>query len=303
VKLVSDFDGVWTLPDDEARAQGEVLDGLLAGWLDDRTPERAAAWIRGAREAALAEPRRHGWAPDGRISAFADEDPFAAHSALLHAIHLRAEDGDATARRLRDAARSAFEGLDRLGGHSHAEGVKQVAATRGPGVLSGAAGAGRRLLEKGRDVVVVSNSGTDKLARWFEYAGLASTVHPERRAGALRLRGNARKFVLDPAGTDLLDLGGFSVETARPSYEAILRDETPDAVVGDVFSLDLSLPLVLRRREKAFAGMRLFWLMRPYTPGWLRQAVAAAMPGEVEPIEGGLEAVAEALLGRPQRKS
>jgi hypothetical protein len=49
--------------------------------------------------------------------------------------------------------------------------------------------------------------------------------------------------------------------------------------------------------------MRLFWLMRPYTPGWLRQAVAAAMPGEVEPIEGGLEAVAEALLGRPQRKS
>jgi hypothetical protein len=121
-------------------------------------------------------------------------------------------------------------------------------------------------------------------------------VHPERGQGALRLRGSGRKFILDQERTDPIDIGDVSIETARPFYEEALKDEVPDAIVGDVFSLDLALPLALRRREAAFASMRLFWLMQPYTPPWLREIVGAAA-GEVEQVEGGLGEVARRLGG------
>lgn len=295
VKLVSDFDGVWTLPDDEARAQGEVLESALTGWLPETERAAAAGWIRAARAAVLRAPQRYGWAVDGRVSAFADEDPFVRHSAFLHYVSVHAA-ADPMAAKLEAAARAhGHDGLDALGGWSHAEGVKRVAATRGPGILPESAAAGHAMLDTGVEVAVVSNSGTDKLAAWFAHAGVPARVHPERAPGALRLRGSARKFILDAGRSDLLELGGLRFETARPSYEAVLRDEMPGAVVGDVFSLDLALPLALKRREKAFAGMRLLWLVRDYTPAWLREAIEPALGGDVELVEGGLGAVAHAL--------
>jgi hypothetical protein len=295
VKLVSDFDGVWTLPHDEARAQGKVLDATLAGWLPPAERPAATDWIRAARAASLGEPDRYGWAPGGRLSAFADEDPFAHHSALLHYLHVHAA-SDPMAAKLRDAVlANGHASLDAFGGWTHAEGVRRVAATRGPGILPDSAAAGHRMLADGVEVAVVSNSGTDKLVEWFGRAGVPACVHPERAPGALRLRGAARKFVLDPDRSDPLELGPLRIELARPAYEAVLRDEMPGAVVGDVFSLDLALPLALKRREQGFARMRLYWLLRDYTPRWLREAIVPSLGDDVELIEGGLEGVAKAL--------
>lgn len=299
MKLVSDFDGVWTFPEDESRAQGEALDAALIDALPTGERDAAAAWIRDGRSAATAEPTRYGWAPGGRLSCFGDEDPFAFHSGFLHYLGARAGDGDPMAVRLRDAIVAEHGSIDRFGGWSHAEGVRRVAETRGPGVLPAAARAGRALLDGGIEVVVVSNSGTDKLAKWFDHAGVPHTVHPERKPGALRLRGSGRKFILDGERAEPIEIGQAWIETARPHYEEALRDEKPDAVVGDVFSLDLALPLALKRREKPFANMRLFWLIQPYTPPWLREAVAASAGGEVEEVSGGLAGVAERVLGRP----
>src|SRR5262249_59945366 len=116
---------------------------------------------------------------------------------------------------------------------AQAAGVERVEAARGPGITIAAADAGRLLLERGVDVVVVSNSGTDKLKRWFQHAGLPFRVHPERAPGALRLRGSAMKFVLAEGKADTIEAGGLVVDVARPRYETVLREERPDAVVGD----------------------------------------------------------------------
>jgi hypothetical protein len=300
MKLLSDFDGVWTHPRDEARAQCEWMDATLAGWLPSAERERGAAWIRRARAATLAEPTRYGWAPGGRLTAFADEDPFAPHSALLHYLHVHRAD-DATAAALCEAITShGFDGLEAFGGAAHAEGVRRAVAERGPGILPGEAAAGRQLLDAGVDVVVVSNSGTDKLVTWFAAAGVPNRVHPDHAPGALRLRGAARKFVLGEPAREPLAVGGVAVDVARPHYEAILRDERPDAVVGDVFSLDLALPLALRRRESAFRGLRLFWVIRDYTPSWLRDVVAREAP-EVEAVANGLKDVAALLAAGARR--
>ncbi len=291
---MSDFDGVWTDPVTEAGAQGEELEQALLGWTPESDRARASDWLAMARDHVRRDPSRYGWAPEGRMSAFGDEDPFAAHGALLHYLHLAARE-DPVARDLHAAVlANGFASLDAFGGHAHTQGVARVQRDRGPALLPDAAAAGRAMLEAGVEIVVVSNSGTEKLARWFEAGGVPHTVHPEQRRGAARLRGSARKFVLDPERTDMLEVGGLRVEVARPHYESVLRDEAPDAVVGDVFSLDLALPLALRRRDPAFAGLRLFWLLQPYTPPRIRDEVAIAAP-EVEPIETGLAGVARML--------
>jgi hypothetical protein len=176
-------------------------------------------------------------------------------------------------------------------------GVRRVEASRGPGITATAATAGQRLLAGGVEVVVVSNSGTDKLQRWFTHAGLPCRVDPERAPGALRLRGSARKFVLAEGAGRALEVGPLALDTARPHYERVFDEERPDAVVGDVFSLDLALPLWLKRTQSSWRHVRLFWLVHPYTPMRLRTAIAEHAAGEVEPVEGGLAGVADRLLG------
>lgn len=296
MKLVTDFDGVWTLPDDEAAAQGAWMDQTLAAWA---VGEGAAAWIAAARAAAAEEPTRYGWAPGGRLSAFGNEDPFAVHSAFLHYLALQAGRDPIADQLLAAIAAHGFT-AESFGGEAHRRGVEEVARRRGPGILPAAADAGRAMLDAGVEVVVVSNSGTDKLAAWFDHARVPAVVHPRRDPGALVLRGAAMKFVLDPERRAPLSLEGLAVETARPHYEAILREERPQGVVGDVFSLDLALPLALRRAGGDFAAMRLFWLLRDYTPPALAAAVERAAP-EVERIAGGLGPVAAALLAAQRR--
>jgi len=297
MKLLTDFDGVWTYPDEEGVAHGAALDAALESALGEEERPAVRGWIAHAREALRAEPLRWGWSVAGRISAFADEDPFTEHGALLHYLEA-ARARDPLAARLAAAVEERDGTLDALGGRAHVGGVRDVEARRGPGITASAADAGRELLQGGVEVVVVSNSGTEKLKRWFDHAGLANRIHPEQAAGALRLRGSARKFVLAPGGPDAIDVGSVIVDVARPHYEAVLREERPDAVVGDVFSLDLALPLALKRREPAWRHVRLFWLAHGYAPERMRQAVASLPAGEVEIVERGLPGVADRLLGK-----
>lgn len=296
MKLLSDFDGVWTHPAEEARAQGVALDAALVEAAPPEQRDAARAWVARARRVIAAEPTRWGWAPGGRIAAFADEDPFGEHSAMLHVLAEHAK-SDPVAAAIRDGALAVgHASLEAFGLASHLEGVELVEAARGPGVLATAAEAGRALLRSGVEIVVVSNSNGEKLARWFAHAGLPNHPHPEREPGALRLRGNAGKHLLDRAGSETLALDGVAIELRRPRYEAILREEAPDAIVGDVFSLDLALPLSLKRTDPAWRHVRLFWLVHDYTPARMQRAIAASAP-EVEALTSGLPGVAAALIG------
>ena len=78
--------------------------------------------------------------------------------------------------------------------------------------------------------------------------------------------------------SDFFDVGSYRIETRRPVYDAIVREEQPDAVIGDVFSLDLSLPLRLAR-ENAIPCDRFFLRVRDYTPVWSRQYLVKEIKG------------------------
>src|SRR5262245_31680913 len=267
MKLLSDFDGVWTDPAREATAQGEILEQTLLSLGPPEERGAREAWITHARETIRREPQQYGWAPGGqRISAFSDEDPFARQSALLHYLAVNAENsGDPIAAAMvANLSSHGFSSVDAVGGQSHASAVEHVETERGPAILPEAVEVARGMLARGGEIVVVSNSTTDKLVRWFGHARLPFTVHPERQPGAIRLRGGARKFVLDPEREELLDLRGVRIDVARPHYAEVLDEERPDAVVGDVVSLDLALPLAWKRTRPEWRDVRLWWLVRPY---------------------------------------
>ncbi|MEO5619219.1 MAG: hypothetical protein ABIS67_15725 [Candidatus Eisenbacteria bacterium] len=295
MKLLSDFDGVWTLPFAEGQAQGDILDRGIVETLPAELREEGVEWVRRARAAVAADPQRFGWAPGGRLSAFGDEDPFMPHSGLVH-FAAQAGATDRIANALRDGLAARGKSLDDLGAESHSAGVARVVAERGPAIVPAAREVVRPLQAGGVEVVVASNSGPDKLLAWFAHAGIPGVLHPAHADGALRLRGGARKFLTDETRSVPLALGETRVETARPFYEAILADERPDAVVGDVFSLDLALPLRLKRTEAGWSGVRLFWLIQSYTPAWLRALVEQHAAGDIELVEGGIAALPAALL-------
>jgi hypothetical protein len=297
VKLLSDFDGVWTHPIAEGEAQGRYLEATLLDWAPPADRRAWESWLASARSAVAAQPRRYGWAPGGkRVSAFGDEDPFVLHSALLHYLQVSAESGDATAGAMQRAILAhGHKDLDAFGGHTHATGVARVVADRGPSILPAAAAAGREMVEHGIEVVVVSNSTTDKLKAWFGQARVPFTVDPERSPGHVRLRGGGAKFILDPERAELLRIGSLEIDVTRPSYRTILEAERPDAVVGDVLSLDLALPLSLKRSRPEWRDVRLFWLLLDYTPRWIVDEVRGAAGGEIEAVEGGLAEVARRL--------
>ncbi|NOT35383.1 MAG: hypothetical protein HOP12_14660, partial [Candidatus Eisenbacteria bacterium] len=295
MKLLSDFDGVWTHPREEARVQGEKLEGALVGWGASQGVSEVGEWLARARVEVLERPLEFGWVSEGRISAFAGEDPFVTHGSLLHYIGVRAASDPIAGLLERAILAHGHASLDAFGGATHHEGVRAVEAQRGPAILADSAAAGRSMLASGIEVDVVSNSTPEKLARWFGHAALPYRVHPDRAAGALALRGGARKFVLANRAPEWLELGAARIDVARPHYREVLQEIRPGAVVGDVFSLDLALPLALKRSEPGWQDVRLFWLIRDYSPAWLRAEVERHAGAEVEILEDGLAGVAARL--------
>ena len=103
LKILSDFDGVWTNQGPE--------EALLLDWMIGELAKLAgvpAEQARGELREMCAEmkqaPAAHGWAPDGRISAYLDEDPLVESSALTRVL---AQEADDRARRYAAAVKAA----------------------------------------------------------------------------------------------------------------------------------------------------------------------------------------------------
>ena len=96
-------------------------------------------------------------------------------------------------------------------------------------------------------------------------------------SGAMRIRGGARKYDLDETSS-CFEAGPYRIETIRPVYEKILREERPDLVIGDVVTLDLALPIRLAR-EKVIPSARVLLRVRDYTPEWSRSFIEREVEG------------------------
>ncbi len=292
MKILSDFDGVWT---DQAAEAAHVLEHfvLRSALLARVEPARARHDFQRLRLAMEREPERHGWASDphdpARLTAFVDEDPLLASSSLARSIGLSGAPPFAAAYR-----EAIFAGghptLTEFANRCFLEATEQF---RGSGkciVVPGARRTFETLSQRGIEVVIVSNSSSAKILGWLSPLGLPVVDHAEGLRGpqVLRVRGHAAKYGLGPS-REALDVERRQVALDRPHYRRVLEEEAPDLVVGDVFSLDLALPLALRERGQAGGARSLVLRRHPHTPAWVRRLV------ESKRIDGAIDRLEQLL--------
>lgn len=271
MKFLFDFDGVLTNQTEEALRVREIF--LASAAQISRLSEAQVAGLFQQGESAMKErPERHGWNSRNRITAFANEDLFIHNNGLAACLDQWAYEGRPQVREVLLSLRQAgFESFHSLAGFAYTEMVKETQAGKLKPIDPKSADLMAKLLAHDHEAVIVSNSGTARILDLFRSAGIEAVAHSDDSNARLRVRGDARKFELGEAARTF-DVGNYRVDTSRPVYEMILREERPGAVIGDVFSLDLSLPLYLARTEPlSFGGMNLFLRTQHYTPLWSRQ--------------------------------
>lgn len=267
--LVLDFDGTMT----DAEAEGRPF---RDGYLDDLCtlvgrmagdPEVHAIAAEVEAELAAA-PAQHPFLWMGRAVAPATVDPYLRMVPIAHRI------------------------LDRFGALPGAEDRGRLlggvlykynyAKTLGRPVFRAGAGDALRTLA-GTDTWIVTNSDTHAVAS--KVAAL-DRESPGVAWLTSRVRGQARKFDIDD-GWDMVDremtLPGLDrpVLLRRHAYHAILAEVVASAgatfaelvVIGDIFELDLALPLAL--------GARIGLVASDHTPPYERAFVASHPRGRI----------------------
>lgn len=281
VKILSDFDGVWTDQAFEARNVKLFLVAEAARLAGVAADEAAAHFARFEAE-VMAAPGLHGWAPDGRITAYVDEDPFCEANAIARFIE------SSTAPEARHYARAVlaagFTTLSSFGDHCFMTATASFRTQHPPALVPRAKQMFEALAAAGAEVVVVSNSSSEKIEGWFRETGVGDGA-----GDALRVRGSAGKFVLGPSEASIT-LAGRRISVDRPKYRAILEEERPDFVIGDVYSLDLALPHVMRR--EGVIAPQLVLRRHPHTPRWVLDTRAdGAIDLVVDQLDGLVEPV------------
>jgi hypothetical protein len=259
MRIVMDFDGVYTDPTEEGEAcsknfQEKIISfGLKDVGLD--TFEKVDSWLGELRARQASRPFSFGWRSEGRVSAFTFEDPFIRNIGMADFLDYLASEGDEKAKAVLKQLK-AKDKMDSFGALSEWA-FHQLAIKKRPDM--GAKRWVEQAISKGHEVIIVSNSATQKIEEFLDQNHFANGARPQ-------VRGGARKFGLGKKA-NLIKLGeGLSADTDRPIYEEALMELKPDAVIGDVFSLDLTLPIRLKREGKLPFKWGIFYRHREYTP-------------------------------------
>ncbi len=258
-----DFDGVYTDPSREgeecSRSFRNQIITLALSDVGLGTEESVDSWLGELRVREAREPFRFGWRSEGKVSAFTFEDPFLRNIGLADYLdHLVGAGDERAVRVLRGL--TARDGVTSFGALSEwAFHQLKVKKKPDPSAKAWVVSA----IERGHEIFIVSNSATDKICEFLDQAGFPEDRRPS-------VRGGARKFGLgrDPRHLEIGVHGSapVSVDTDRPLYETALLELQPDAVIGDVFCLDLALPVRLKREKKLNFHGGIHYRHRDYTP-------------------------------------
>ena len=263
MRIVMDFDGVYTDPTEEGDACSRGFRNKIASLglvaLGLATEEGVDSWLGELRARQASQPFRFGWRSGGRVSAFTFEDPFIRNIGLADYLDHLADAGDLKAKKVLSGL-SAREKIRSYGELSEWS-FHQLHLKKRPDPL--AKKWVMDTMSRGHEVFIVSNSATGKIQEFLDQAGFPKDQRPQ-------VRGGARKFGLGntPCPLKLGRWGGQEVEvdTDRPLYEQALLELKPDAVIGDVFCLDLALPVRLKREKTLGVPGGIHYRHRDYTP-------------------------------------
>ena len=274
MKVIFDFDGTLTNIQYESRLVMEAFNRRAL----EACGNREDVWnlvLQSAVQEVELFPECHGWLHKSRMTEFADEDLFAKMlgitqclDAWLLTIDARIEpyvscipEADLKSFSFRQLINEAYDEMNAapLCDECCIE-PEAVACIE-------------KLLSRQYEVVIVSNSKSARIIEKLEYSGLKPVWHNDNHSAQFRVRGYSRKYILDEE-PNIQKFGKRHIDVSRSAYQEIIEDERPMAIVGDIFSLDLALPLYLSRCEPLlYDEMQLYLRLRSYTPEWAKEAM------------------------------
>jgi len=262
-----DFDGVYTDPTEEGEACSKYFqDKILACGLKNvglDTVESVDSWMGELRARQATRPFSFGWRSEGRVSAFTFEDPFIRNIGLADFLDYLAAEGDKKAKAILTCLKASDQ-ISSFGELSEKAFLQLKMKKRAdPGAKKWVEDA----IQKGHEVIIVSNSASEKIEEFLDQNHFAADARPKVRGGARKfgLGKNPRPILL-AKDMDGQKNGDLNADTDRPTYEAALLELQPDAIIGDVFCLDLTLPIHLKRTGKLPFKGGIFYFHRDYTP-------------------------------------
>lgn len=270
MKILCDFDGVLTDISEEAHRAKEIFTQTL---LQNNclNPGRVAAMLSRGEEQLQKNPHQYGWRNRGRIAAYANEDSFLANMGLSYSLDdlSQTEDGDFFKMR-QDLKERNIASFNQVSMDSYQTMTEETKRNQRNPIDPDAVKFLNDVMGRGHRVTVVSNSSAERVIDLLSRQGLKAADRKKNSQCPLGVCGGAAKFELDNASRGFF-VGPYWIDTARPKYEKILWDENPAIVIGDVFSLDLGLPLFLAKREpECFGKIKLYLRERLYTPDWVK---------------------------------
>lgn len=284
MKIVSDFDGVLT----DIAGEAPRVEEWFVRYLSDYAliPSQTVSQIlTEAQNRMEADPFSHGWRWEGKISAFWNEDGFIKVNAIAAYLDSQTPANKVLAQGREFLPILGIRSYTDLAQKAYKQTTEETARGAHNPMEKAAVEAVAHFLREGANVTVVSNSETERIRQLLAAEGLPLT------SSQLKIRGGAGKFKLGTTPRPLVfsqSSPSFSIDTDRPLYESVLTEEAPDHVFGDVFSLDLALPLYLRRSGvEGLKGTRVWLRRRTYTPHWSR-SLFSAEAGGLNSNEGGV---------------
>jgi len=279
LKLLSDFDGVWTNQETEARYVRDYLIKKISELTGDST-DTVKNLIRDCKKDMDTAPYDYGWFNNGSVAAYYQEDPFGDNNAILDYINRSGSNKSYSnfkqhLAQIKDAIlNKAHKTLAEFSNDCF---IKATTQFKLEGKLRPVETAGdvvKELNSLGVEIVVVSNSKTEKIEHLFFKAGQKTTNDSVLKRGKLHARGDAKKFIIDSSYSALPEFleitNKYKIPLRRSNYHKILMEEKPDYVIGDVFSLDLALPLYLRMHDKSFGKLKVIQRVQKHTPNWVK---------------------------------
>jgi FMN phosphatase YigB (HAD superfamily) len=279
VKLISDFDGVWTNQETEADYVWNYIITSIAS-LTSNTPKEVNSLLEQSKKEMDNTPYDFGWFNNGKISAYYQEDPFGDNNAIFDYINRAASKRSYShfkqeLAKIKDAVeKKANLSLADFSNKCFMESTKQFKLEGKLKPIDSAGTIIKKLNSAGVEIVVVSNSKTEKIEHLFRKAGQTVTNEKSIIRGRLHSIGDAQKFIIDNNFTEMAEYyeitKRFKVSLRRKNYFNILLKEMPDYVIGDVFSLDLALPLYLRLNDSRFSKLKVIQRVHKHTQSWVK---------------------------------
>jgi hypothetical protein len=272
MRIVMDFDGIYTDPTNEGEACSksfrDKIISLKLKEIDLDNVEKVESWLGELRARQASQPFDFGWRSEGRVSAFSFEDPFIRNIGLADYLDYLVTQGNVRAKTVLESLKKTekIHSFGELSEWSFLQLSLKKAAD--PGARAWV----MKAIEKGHEVFIVSNSATLKIEEFLNQNDYPEGKRPQVRGGARKfgLGKQPRPFVLAKNAAHPIQ-----VDTDRPDYEKLLLEIKPDAVIGDVFCLDLSLPIRLKREGKLDFKWGIFYRHRDYTPSQMVEFVTA----------------------------